>query len=140
MFPCKVQGCMHACIQIPWLTQSTTLLFSGPKGAAFRSKMASSHRKDTGFSMCLITACFQPLQNCTDFVSILSPPCVPPSISSGLCPLYVCRWSYGWSDLWIKSSASSSSSSWSQGPCSWLCCSPLWFLFLVELLHRISNH
>lgn len=110
----------------------------GPKGTAFRSKTASSQRKDTGFSMCLITVCFQPLQNWTDFVSF-TPPTPFSSISSclsvHLLSLHVRRWSCGWSDRLIKSSASSSSSSWSQGRCSWVSCSPLWYCFCSFLNH-----
>lgn len=60
------------------------------------------------------------------FLSLLFSPCM------------YCRWSCGWSSHWIKSSASSLSSSWSQGRCSWLCCSLLWYSF--NFFWFISQH
>lgn len=54
-----------------------------------RYRLGCPWLKDTGFSMCLITVCLQPLQNCTDFGSALC--LLPPlsSISSHLCPQMV---------------------------------------------------
>lgn len=89
-----------------------------------RLKWLFTSDKDTGFSMCMFLPPLKLYWWVYFAIFLLSPP------SPCLCPplLFICapRWLCGWSDLWIKSSVSSSSSSWSQGPCSWLCCSLLW--------------
>lgn len=92
---------------------------------------AGSHGKDAVFSMCFSVTwsqMFPDVPRCsqgpTDLSSSLHPPrrSLPP-------PLSLRRWSCGWSDLWIRSSASSSSSCWCRGRSSWLCCSPPWYRF-----------
>lgn len=69
-------------------------------GAHVDPNTASSHGKDTGFSMCLITVCYQLLHSSTDFLSILpplllSPPffsfCMSVSRPSFASPLSLCR-------------------------------------------------
>lgn len=84
--------------------QAATLFHSRPR-------MAPALGKNPGFSMCLLSLCE------SDLIDTDAP---PPRRSLS-----------GWSDLWIKSSASSSSSSWLRGPSSWLCCSPPWYVVSV---------
>lgn len=101
---------------------------------------AGSHGKDAVFSMCFSVTWSQMFpgvprcsQGPTDLPSSLHPlrRSLPP-------PLSLRRWSCGWSDLWIRSSASSSSSCWCRGRSSWLCCSPPWYRFFTPPSHWTS--
>lgn len=114
----------HAYSSTQHLASATLLSSDLPKRQRSEAKLV------TQVSLCLIAVCFSPFRTALT-VCTLPPSCFPLFLL--LLPVFVIfcvnRWLCGWSDLWIKSSASSSSSSWSPGPCSWVCSSQLWYRF-----------
>lgn len=127
-----------------WFTQSNPYCAQGPRGQLLDPKWLV-HMGRTQVSPCvwslyvsnlfriILTLYPHPVTSLPSFLLFLLHLFPPP-------PLYVRRWSCGWSDPWIKSSASSSSSSWSQGRCSWLCCSLLWYFEWIHCISEVLRH